>query len=236
MNLYTILGWIATVAVPISPVFFFGWEVYKQVLTRSSSWLLAGGVGLVSAIGLEIVGILAGHLAMEFWRSGRMNRAYLAAGIMAIYVLIGIVELWGTIGVVMFLIAPLVYVLVALNQVAEYEQREGEKDKKRSQVIDYRQHEAEAQRKHDLELERLRLANEVKLAKVNAATIAQPVTVAAVAPPVAELTETQQRILDAFRAQPDATITAIAEQLGVSRQAVSKQAKKMNGVLHEVRL
>lgn len=50
------------------------------------------------------------------------------------------------------------------------------------------------------------------------------------------LTPTRKRILNAFRDQPDATITEIAGQLGVTRQAVSKQVKQMNGVLHEVRL
>ena len=215
MNLYTILGWIATIAVPISPVFFFGWEVYKQVLTRSSSWLLAGGVGLVSAIGLEIVGILAGHLAMEFWRAGRMNRAYLAGGIMAIYVLIGVIELWGTIGVVMFLIAPLVYVLVALNQVAEYEQREGERDKKRSQVIDYRQHEAEAQRQHEARLRKMELDAEVKKEKIHA-----PVSLIVSRKP--EETEGNKKETMKQLWQPGMKPTELARLAGVSKGYASK--------------
>ncbi len=232
-NPYTVLGWIAIVAVPIAPVFFFAWDVYKEVLGRANYWLLAAGVGLVSAIGLELVGVLAGHLAMEFWRTGNTQRAILSGGIMGVYVLIGVVQLWGTIGMVMFIIAPLVYVLVALRQVAEQEATEQARHEKRSVVIDYRAKEAQAERQHKLELERLRLANEVKLAKVAAATTPQPIEVAPVAP---RLTPAQERVYNAFTETPGATITEVAERLGTSRQAVSKHVKAMNGVMHEVRL
>lgn len=235
-NPYTILGWLAIVAVPISPVFFFAWDVYTEVLTKADYWILAAAVGIVSAIGLEAVGVLAGHLTMEFWRTGKLSRAYLSAGIMAAYVLIGVIQLWGSIGMVMFIIAPLVYVLVALRQVAEQEATEHDRNEKRSIVIDYRAKEAQAERQHKLDLERLRLTNEVKLAKVQAATAPQPSPVALVAEPVAKLTDTQQRILAAFKEQPGANITQVAEMLGVTRQAVSKQVKQMNGVLHEVRI
>ena len=51
-NPYTVLGWIAMLAVPLAPVFFFAWDVYKEVLGRANYWLLAAGVGLGSAIGL----------------------------------------------------------------------------------------------------------------------------------------------------------------------------------------
>lgn len=215
MNLYTLLGWIATIAVPISPVFFFGWEVYKQVLTRSSYWLLAGGVGLVSAIGLEIVGILAGHLTMEFWRAGKMNRAYLAGGIMAIYVLIGVIELWGNIGAIMFLIAPLVYVLVALNQVAEYEQRETATDKKRSMVIDHRQHEAEAQRQHEARLRKMELDAEVKKEKIHA-----PVSLSVSRKPE-ETTEPKKETMERLW-KPGMKPTELAILAGVSKGYASK--------------
>lgn len=236
MKGYSYLSTLAILTVPLAPVFFFGWQVHTEVFTTSQSLWLSVPVGLLSAIGLEIIGILAGHLAMEFWRSGNMQRAYLSGGVMIVYVVIGFWELRGTIGAVMFIIAPLVYVLVALQDVATLERHDAAVSAKRSDVISYRERQAQADREQAIELERLRLANEVKLAKVAAATNPQSVTVAAVAPQVAELTDTQQRILDAFRAQPGATITAIAEQLGVTRQAVSKQVKQMNGVLKEVRL
>lgn len=51
-----------------------------------------------------------------------------------------------------------------------------------------------------------------------------------------ELTPAQRRIFDAYRETPGATQAEIAERLGVTKQAVSKQLKAMNGVVHEVRL
>lgn len=170
-NPYTLLSTLAILTVPLAPVFFFGWQVHTEVYATSQSYWLSAPVGLLSAIGLEIIGILAGHLAMEFWRSGNMGRAYLSGGVMSIYVVIGVWELWGTIGAVMFVIAPLVYVLVALQDVATVEATEHARNEKRSMVIDYRAKEAAAERQHNLELERLRLANEVKLAKVQAGTM-----------------------------------------------------------------
>lgn len=167
-NPYTILGWLAIVAVPISPVFFFGWKVHTEVFATSQSLWLSAPVGLLSAIGLEIIGILAGHLAMEFWRSGNMSRAYVAAGIMGVYVIIGVWELWGTVGAVMFIIAPLVYVLVALRQVADQEATEHARNEKRSIVIDYRAKEAAAQRDHEARLRKMELDAEVKKEKIHA--------------------------------------------------------------------
>jgi len=171
MNRYSFLSSVSILTVPLAPVFFFGWQVHTEVLTTSQSLWLSVPVGLLSAIGLEIIGILAGHLAMEFWRSGNMSRAYLSGGVMIVYVVIGFWELRGTIGAVMFIIAPLVYVLVALQDVATLERHDATIAAKRSDVISYRERQAQADREQAIELERLRLANEVKLAKVQAGTV-----------------------------------------------------------------
>ncbi len=116
-NIYDILGWVAAFAVPIAPAFFFGHKVYMAVFAMTTSAILAIPVGVLSAAGLEIVGIYAGHTTMEFWRRGRNGEAMVSAVIMIVYVTIGIYELRGSIGAVMFLIAPLVYVLLALREL-----------------------------------------------------------------------------------------------------------------------
>lgn len=117
-DIYTIIGWGAMVAVPLAPAFFFGWEIYTAVLDMTAIAWLAVPVAVVSAAGLETVGIFAGHVGMAYHeRSDR--RWWLAATIMMIYVAIGVYELRGTIGMVMFLIAPLVYVLMALHHGLE---------------------------------------------------------------------------------------------------------------------
>ena len=202
-------------AVPLAPVFFSAWDVYKEVLGRANYWLLAAGVGLVSAIGLELVGVLAGHLAMEFWRTGNTQRAILSGGIMGVYVLIGVVQLWGTIGMVMFIIAPLVYVLVALRQVAEQEATEQARHEKRSVVVDYRMKEAAAQREHEARLRKMELDAEVKKEKIHA-----PVSLVVSRKP--EETEEPKKEIMGRLWQPGMKPTELAKLAGVSKGYASK--------------
>ncbi len=50
------------------------------------------------------------------------------------------------------------------------------------------------------------------------------------------LTQAQEKILAAFRENPGASQSEVADKLGITRQAVSKHVKQMNGVLEQVRL
>lgn len=115
--IYNILSLTAPIFVPIAPVIFFGWRVYAAVLETTARAWLAVPAGALTALGLEAVGILAGHVGMTAWRRGDNRTAVISAAIMAIYVAIGTFELWGSIGAVVFWIAPLVYVLVALQEL-----------------------------------------------------------------------------------------------------------------------
>lgn len=114
---YNILSLLAPVFVPIAPVIFFGWKVYTAVQEMTQSPWLSIPAGALTALGLEAVGILAGHVGMVAWRRGDNRTAVIAAVIMAAYVGIGTIELWGSVGAVVFWIAPLVYVLVALQEL-----------------------------------------------------------------------------------------------------------------------
>lgn len=176
-SIYDYLGWIAVVAVPIAPVFFFAHKIYNVAYAMANSFWLALGVGLVSAIGLEIVGIYAGHTTMEFWRRGDNTRAVISGLIMLAYVGIGVYELWGTVGVVMFIIAPLVYVLLALQEMLKVE------DGKEAGAITFEQNEkkADSQFKRDMIAERQRLKHELALEQMRASTAkaqAEPVLAA----------------------------------------------------------
>jgi len=164
MNGYKILGWLAMLLTPIGAVIFFGWRVYTAVYTETSNAYLATPAGVAAAVGLEMVGIFAGHLAMELWQR-RDGRAWLAAGIMAVYVAIGVIELSGTIGQVMFLIAPLVYVLVGLRQAVD--EAAAAETAVSSTKLRYQMDQAAADRELERELRRKRqeAATAVKLAK-----------------------------------------------------------------------
>lgn len=117
--IYNTLSFLAPVFVPIAPVIFFGWKVYTAVLAMTTKSWLAIPAGALTAFGLEAVGILAGHVGMVAWRRGDNRTAVIAAGIMLAYVGIGSWELRGSVGMVVFWIAPLVYVLVALQELVK---------------------------------------------------------------------------------------------------------------------
>ena len=115
MDRYSFLSILAMVLVPLAPVFFFGHAVYLAVLQLPAPGWVATAVGLAGAVGLELVGILAGHVTNAAWLQQDRGRAIIGGAILITYVAIGVAELWGTIGAVMFLIAPLVYLLAALQ-------------------------------------------------------------------------------------------------------------------------
>lgn len=115
--IYNILNLFAPIFVPIAPVIFFGWRVYTAVHETTHTLWLSVPAGVLTAFGLEAVGILAGHVGMTAWKRKDNQAAAIAACIMAIYVGIGTYELRGTIGAVVFWIAPLVYVLIALQEL-----------------------------------------------------------------------------------------------------------------------
>lgn len=166
-NMYNYLGWAAMLSVPLAPAFFFGFEFFKDVYGQIYAWtpnvwvaaIPSLIIGLVSAAGLEFVGILSGHNAIRFWERKELNQAVICAIILVSYVALGIVGLeniW-TKGVVMFLVAPLVYVLIGMQgQLDKVESKEAELE------TEDRQDERELKRL------RLQLAHEEKMAKIQA--------------------------------------------------------------------
>jgi len=127
-DIYSHLSILAMVAVPIAPAFYFGFEVARDVYNMVFGWLnhsltagiFAALIGLGAVIGLELVGILSGHNIVKYFSLG-MNKIAAACGLILIaYVALGIVGLEEVLakGVVMFLTAPLVYVLASMQQTA----------------------------------------------------------------------------------------------------------------------
>jgi uncharacterized protein YbcC (UPF0753/DUF2309 family) len=86
-----------------------------------------------AALGLELLGVYAGHNMVHFWHSGHMAFAGVSALIMLAYVGFGMYELWGTVAATAFMIAPLAYVSTGLGQVAldmQGDTKEEQKDKR----------------------------------------------------------------------------------------------------------
>jgi len=180
-NPYTLLGWLAMIAVPVSPAMFFGWKAYAALLILTGSdWLAVPG-GILTALGLELVGIFAGHTAIEMYRR-HDPRWKLAALIMMVYVIIGTTELWSNpIGRVTFLIAALVYLLVGLRhdlevvllaEASETEKQQAEakaeKEQKEAWEMEQAAKDREVERQLRLQTEADKTA--IQLAKIQAKT------------------------------------------------------------------
>lgn len=246
-DMYIILGWVAMLSVPLAPAFFFGFsfaeDIYSQVFNMTGVAGIAAAfaiaVGVVSAAGLELVGILSGHNAVRFWEMGNKIHAALCGVILVSYVVLGISGLESVLakGTVMFLVAPLVYLLVGMQgELNRSESKKGVQERQ-SLAIELRKEEAAAQRQHELELERLRLDAEVKKERARQPKVVagtQPATVARqpVNHPstVDELTPGQLRVYEVMRDNPDLSQADIAKQLNVSRQAVGKHVRVINGL------
>lgn len=246
-DLYTILGWVAMLSVPLAPAFFFGFsfaeDIYAQVFNMTGVAGIAAAfaimVGVVSAAGLELVGILSGHNAVRFWEMGSRVHAGLCGLILVSYVILGISGLESVLakGTVMFLVAPLVYLLVGMQ--GELNRKESRKhvQERQSLAIELRKEEAAAQRQHELELEKLRLAADVKKERARQpkmVSIPQPSTIGGQpvnhASTVDELTPGQLRVYEVMRENPDLSQADIAKKLEISRQAVGKHVKVINGL------
>lgn len=150
-TIYDYIGSIAMIAAAMSAAISFGWSVYADTLNTTEAFALAVVSGVATAVTLECVGVLAGHVAVSFWHDG--NRLWLVAALIMIgYVAAGYYELQGTAVAIVFLISPCVYVLVALQSTAKNqhtavaEERYEDKQWRRGQA------EIRARRKHELEL------------------------------------------------------------------------------------
>jgi hypothetical protein len=71
--IYTIIGIVAMIAVPLAAAITFGFEIGNDVLVRTGAVWAAVVSGAGAAIGLEVTGIYSGHLVMQLWprRDGR---------------------------------------------------------------------------------------------------------------------------------------------------------------------
>lgn len=174
---------VAPFAVPAAPAFFFAHAVYSSVESMSNSNGFAVFIGSVAALGLESAGILAAHIAVKLYGDGEKSKANVAALIALCYLVAGITGIVlfenasndaKITGVIMFLIAGMVYILLALiNDTntaqarveaeslaqAQEDQDQAQRQHEATQAKAQRQHEKEiAQMEQDGKLERRRTA------------------------------------------------------------------------------
>ena len=170
---------LAPFVVPLAPAFFFAHSIYGQVLAMSDDRRLALALGAIAAAGLEIVGIMAAHRAVDFYSKGEEGKAQTAVVITAVYLLIGIggIVLFENTafnakvtGVVMFIIAGMVYLLLGLSE----DSRKTEREAATEQEQDGEREAAQAAWERQLQVEKMRLAHELKLKQIEVKATVQP--------------------------------------------------------------
>ena len=164
---YKIIGWFAMVFTPIAPSSFFGWRVYTVVDEMTSGlWWLSFGSALAAVIGLEAVGILAGHTAIDAIRLKKYEAGAFAAVVLIAYVVIGVYELWNTIGAIIFLIAPLAYLAVGLREALS----EVSHEKKQDTAAKYKARQAQLDAQKEIKLAEIEAKKQASIERAKAAS------------------------------------------------------------------
>lgn len=110
------LSTVARIITPLAMVVFLAYEI-NQSMTVAGLWqaaLLIGSIG--TAIGIEIVGILAGHALEGFWQLGDKNRTRLSLVLLVVYTAVAVYILRHNQAMVLVpIIAAIVYLLSSLT-------------------------------------------------------------------------------------------------------------------------
>jgi len=155
---YLWLGWLAMLVMPLAASINFGWVAYIGFVARNIPGPLAVIGGVTVGMGLELLGAIAGHLAVTFYGQRDWPRLAVAGGGIVGYVAVGTFELFD-VPVARFVpaLAGIVYVLVGLRSDLDAVQAEQKQERAEK-------------RQDDLELKKLELQyqHEEKLARIQA--------------------------------------------------------------------
>lgn len=171
------LSTIARIITPLAMVVFLAYEINRS-MTVTGAWAIALLIGAIgTAVGIEIVGILAGHALEGFWRIGDQYRAVLSFILLIAYTGTAVYILRHNQAMVLVpVIAAIVYLLASLTTSLEMTVSQHEAITAVSSAFDLEQ--AKADRALERELRRQKQADEtaVKLARLEAKTVrTQPV-------------------------------------------------------------
>jgi hypothetical protein len=213
---------LAPFVVPLAPAFFFAFSIYGQVRDMSGNQPLALGLGIIAAAGLETVGIMAAHWAVDFYSRGEDGKARTAIVITVAYLIIGmsgIVLFENTTfnakvtGVVMFMIAAMVYVLLGLSEDSRKKERAvaGEQERKEARRAE------QAAWERQLQLERIRTEHELRLKRIELKATVQPTVV-----PTVLTADWRKLTLEQKAAMARYSTEQIVRQFGVSDRTAER--------------
>lgn len=220
---------LAPFVVPLAPAFFFAHSIYGQVMEMTDDRQLALALGAIAAAGLEIVGIMAAHRAVDFYSKGEAGKAQTAVVITAVYLLIGIggIVLFENTafnakvtGVVMFIIAGMVYVLLGLSE----DSRKTEREAATEQEQDGEREAEQAAWERQLQVEKMRLAHELKLKRIEVKATVQPT----VAPTVMaadwrKLSDGERKVMAGYSTEEIITQYGVSDRTAERWQARSRK-------------
>ena len=117
---YNALALLSVILAPVAMMAIAGWEAYSHVLAATGIHWLALISGVATAGLLESIGIVAGETTLLF-HARRDPRWRMAAAVLLLYVVAGLVLLWRTPLVLLPLLSGAVYLLVGLRAQAHRE-------------------------------------------------------------------------------------------------------------------
>lgn len=154
MTRYNVLAIVAVITVPLAPAILFGWNLYNYLMGKGVPVWLAIVGGVAGAVSLEAVGILAGHVGMVYLKR-RDWRVLFPAIAMLFYAGYGYVKTPEYGGV--FILAALVYVLVALQGEADTAVKQELADTAVHLAFDLEQEAADREHAREMEAKQLEL-------------------------------------------------------------------------------
>ena len=216
----------------------------SQHVTGAWVWAILIGAA-ATAVGVEAVGILAGHTFEAYWRAGDNGRARLALALLGVYTIAGLVILWGNWALMPIpIIAAVVYLVsglaesLTISQAQELATKADEAAFERAEKAKDKALERELKRQAQVDKTAVKLAQLEAKAQGSQAKVAQLSPKAApeaeaVSVNLNELAGNKLAIYKLFREKPKASNTEIAETIGVSRQYVGQIKKELNGALKQ---
>jgi hypothetical protein len=146
----------------------------SQHVTGAWVWAILIGAS-ATAVGVEAVGILAGHTFEAYWRAGDSKRAWLALALLGVYTVAGLVILWGNWALMPIpIIAAVVYLVsglaesLTISQAQELAAKADEAAFERQQMAEDRALARELKRQAQVD------KTAVKLAQLEAKAVTKP--------------------------------------------------------------
>lgn len=162
-DIYTIVGWLSLLTMPLAAGVSFGWNAYVAMLGNGVLPFFAVLGGGSFAVGLELFGIAAGHLAIKAFQ--RQQWVYLGLTVLAVstYVTVGTYEM-RAIAFARFvpILAVAVYIIVGIESVMKETDEAAAIQGAVDADADRREREAAAQRQHELDMKRVDAQLEAK--------------------------------------------------------------------------